>query len=165
MFYRWSADHPPKTMCYILAAVPSASDLKDGNKSYLAEGDVGAIEIWNVTRHPSSFHSINWNTRPERVALLGTVNFTETVDTLDSAVETDGKELRAPTPRFDCSGEFDLAVEIACKDCLLEFEQVFSSPPLGENEVTYSSSVVADESYQDLTYSRWDNMQTNFREI
>ncbi|KAJ7734438.1 hypothetical protein B0H16DRAFT_1207590, partial [Mycena metata] len=107
--------------------VSAAKDLIAAHKSYSSEGDVTAIEIWNVTspEEPTALQSISWNTRPARVSLLGTVNFTSR-----SVEDLTGQELRAPTPRFGCLGYMEITVEVTSAACRLEFDQIFSSPPL-----------------------------------
>jgi hypothetical protein len=131
MFYQWKTKSAwPK--CYISGWVSSSENLKLGNKHYTAEGDVTAIEIWNVSSplDSQSLKTMSWNNRPKRVSLMGTVNFTSH-DTQNRVKHLDGQELKTPTPLFHCSGDVDLTVEIACASCRLQFDQVFSDPPLG----------------------------------
>lgn len=73
---------------------------------------------------------MSWNTRPARISLLGTVSFTSR-DTQNILGYLDAQEIKAPTPRFDCLGDTEITVEVACAACQLEFDQVFSMPPLG----------------------------------
>jgi hypothetical protein len=131
MIYHWRSNSSwPK--CYLTAWVSSAEDLIAGNKSYSAAGDVTALEIWNVSTpaNPSSLKTMSWNTRPARIALLGTVNFTSRA--LQNRLHyLDAQELKDPTPRFDCLGDTEITVEVTCKECQLRFEQIFSMPPLG----------------------------------
>lgn len=129
MFYRWRVHHAPETRCYIIAMVPEPTPLAASTKPYVAEGNVSAIEIWNVT-HPGPLHSLSWNTRPQRVSLLGTVEFAPP-PVYDGHTQ-DAKELWTPTPMFDCSDDLVLTIEIACQDCRIEFEQTFDPPALGE---------------------------------
>jgi hypothetical protein len=65
-------------MCYLTGWVSAAEDLIAGHKSYISEGNVTSIEIWNLTSPENSktLKTISWNTRQTRVTLLGTVNFT-----------------------------------------------------------------------------------------
>lgn len=131
MFYHWKlGGHWPT--CYISGWVSSHSELIAGNKSYMAEGDVTAIEIWNVSTPADrkSLKTMSWNTRPERLSIMGTVNFTSD-DIQKQTQELDGQELKWPTPRFDCRGRVDLTVEITCGSCHLKFDQIFSDPALG----------------------------------
>lgn len=123
MFFQWDIGSRPFDLCYIAAVVPRPEKL--AQKSYTLSGDVSAIEIWNVTNpNPNTrLRAISWNTRPERLSLLGTVNFT-----YDKPM--DGWQLKSPTPRFDCPDGM-YTIEVACKDCRLEFTQVFSMPALG----------------------------------
>ncbi|KAF7354387.1 hypothetical protein MVEN_01127500 [Mycena venus] len=131
MIYHWMTNSPWQ-MCYISGFVSPSELLVAGNKSYRSEGDLSAIEIWNVTTpaNTGTLTALSWNTRPARISLLGTVNFTS-VEAQRRTLQLDGQELRPPTPRFHCLGETEITVEVACKACHLEFEQVFSTPPLG----------------------------------
>jgi hypothetical protein len=131
MFYHWKYNSTwPR--CYISGWVSPHDKLVAANKSYIAEGDVTAIEIWNVSSltDSESLTTMSWNTRPNRLSLMGTVNFTSR-DIQSQIEHLDGQELRAPTPLFGCSGWVDLTVEIACKSCRLQFDQIFSAPALG----------------------------------
>ncbi|KAJ7625239.1 hypothetical protein DFH06DRAFT_1481296 [Mycena polygramma] len=65
----------------------------------------------------------------KRLSLLGTVNFT-TRETQNWLGYLDGQEIKEPTPRFDCLGDTEITVELVCRSCRLEFDQVFSMPPL-----------------------------------
>ncbi|KAH7927402.1 hypothetical protein BV22DRAFT_1031891 [Leucogyrophana mollusca] len=127
MFFRWRMENANNSRCYVTAVVPNATEALQGNKSYVAEGDVSAIEIWNVSYSAISA-AMSWNTRPPRQSLLGTVNFSPVPQGYDP--ERAGIELRPPTPLFDCGGDSRIAIEVACNDCRLNFEQVFSSPPM-----------------------------------
>ncbi|KAH7918914.1 hypothetical protein BV22DRAFT_890949 [Leucogyrophana mollusca] len=130
MFYRFGImKNAPNSTCYVVAAVPNASKLLAGNKSYVSEGDVSAIEIWKVSYNASQTE-LSWNTRPRRESLLGTVSFTPLPEVYDPEDERDGMELRPPTPLFECDGDSRIAIEVTCSDCRLNFEQVFSDPPL-----------------------------------
>ena len=131
MFYHWKLKDRWPT-CYISGWVSSHSRLIAGNKSYMAEGDVTAIEIWNVSTPADrkSLKTMSWNTRPERLSIMGTVNFTSH-DIQEQTPELDGQELKWPTPLFDCRGRVDLTVEITCGSCHLQFDQIFSDPALG----------------------------------
>ena len=131
MFYRWKLNGRDLGKCYIWAVVPERSTLEKGGKSYYSEGDVTEIEIWNVTTSVHKPTSFSWNTRPLRQNLLGTVNFTTQPIPNIRTDGYDGKELKAPTPRLPCAGETTIMLEIACKSCKLEFDQVFSDPALG----------------------------------
>ncbi|KAJ7137852.1 hypothetical protein C8R44DRAFT_728052 [Mycena epipterygia] len=131
MIYHWRSNSTwPK--CYLSGWVSPVEQLIEGHKSYTAEGDVTAIEIWNVSTPPDrdALKTMSWNTRPARVSLLGTVNFTSRA-TQSRLGYLDALEIKAPTPRFGCLGDTELTVEVVCTACRLEFEQVFSMPPLG----------------------------------
>lgn len=132
MFYHWETT-TTRQRCYIGAWVSPPEKLAAANKSLVVEGDVTAIEIWNVSI-PTYPQTMSWNTRPNRLSLMGTVNFTRN-DIRNQIAGLDGQELRAPTPLFDCGGEVNLSVEIVCKSCHLQFDQIFTDPPLG----TYSA--------------------------
>jgi hypothetical protein len=128
MFYHWKTNTSwPR--CYISSWVSASKQLVAGNKSYIAEGDVTAIEIWNITP-PTDPTMMSWNTRPKRLSLMGTVNFTSR-EIQNQTPDLDGQELRSPTPLLNCRDEVDLTVEIACKSCRLQFDQIYTDPPLG----------------------------------
>ncbi|KAJ6620034.1 hypothetical protein B0H10DRAFT_1114977 [Mycena sp. CBHHK59/15] len=131
MVYHWRSNST-WSKCYLSGWVSSPERLIAGHKSYTAEGDVTAIEIWNLSTpaDPNSLKTMSWSTRPTRISLLGTVNFTSR-ETQSRLHYLDAQEIKAPTPRFDCLGDTQLTVEITCKACRLEFDQVFSMPPLG----------------------------------
>jgi hypothetical protein len=132
MIYHWRTIKLPSwPRCYISAWVPSNEELVQGNKSYAAEGDVTAVEIWKLsTTHPASLKTMSWNTRPERISLMGKVNFTSRY-IQNSVHELDGQQLKWPTPFVDCSGMVNITIEIVCTSCRLKFEQIFSLPALG----------------------------------
>ncbi|KZP33079.1 hypothetical protein FIBSPDRAFT_773570 [Athelia psychrophila] len=129
MFYRWATVNRAMTMCYISAVVPNITTLEAGDKTLYSEGDVGSIEVWNVTDPSGPLDNIKWNSRPTRISRLGSVNFAHTNFGIEDGV--DGWELKPPTPAFDCSGYFNITVELACNNCTVRFSQVESGPPLG----------------------------------
>ncbi|KAJ6585350.1 hypothetical protein B0H19DRAFT_419233 [Mycena capillaripes] len=132
MIYHWRSNSS-WSKCYLTAWVSSPEELAASHKSsYTSEGDVTALEIWNLSTptNPKSLKSMSWNTRPARISLLGTVNFTSR-ETQNRLGYLDAQEIKAPTPRFDCLGDTEITVEVLCKACRLEFDQVFSMPPLG----------------------------------
>jgi len=131
MFYHWKTKSAWRR-CYIAGWVSPPDRLVAGGKSYSAEGDVTAIEIWNVSAPADrrSLKSMSWNTRPQRLSLMGTVNFTSQLDQKRYRKLT-GQQLKLPTPLFNCKGDVDLTVEVTCSACRLEFDQIFSDPPLG----------------------------------
>lgn len=134
MFYRWNLRLPANSRCYIDAILPTVSVLEAGGKNYTGSGELDNIEIWNVSStSPRSIKHISWNSRPQRVSLLGTVAFIPR-----RSGYADGKELKPPTPLFECGGSNRLTVEIACRACQLEFRQVFSDPPLGNSQDPFS---------------------------
>ncbi|KAF7298790.1 hypothetical protein MIND_00826600 [Mycena indigotica] len=138
MIYRWKTKSNWPT-CYLTGWVSPRAELSAGNKSYSARGDMTAIQVWLVeaTRSPNldlSKSGVSWNTKPHRISLLGTLNFTSHADQ-EGRSYLDGQELKPPTPRFPCLGQTEITVELAfgddCVGCRLQFEQVFSMPPLG----------------------------------
>ncbi|KAJ7486202.1 hypothetical protein B0H11DRAFT_2017345 [Mycena galericulata] len=132
MIYHWRTNSSwPK--CYLTGWVSSPEELMAGHKTgYTSEGDITAIEIWNLSAPAdrNTLKTMSWNTRPERLSLLGTVNFTSRA-AQNRLGCLDAQEIKAPTPRFDCLGDTEITVELACVGCRLEFDQVFSMPPLG----------------------------------
>ncbi|KAJ7123102.1 hypothetical protein C8R44DRAFT_621619, partial [Mycena epipterygia] len=135
MIYQWrSTSTWPK--CYITAWVSPLEQLIAAHKSYTSDGDVTAIQIWNVSAptQRNALDTMSWNTRPERLSLLGTVNFTSR-ETQNRLAYLDAQELRAPTPRFNCLGHTEITVEVACTACRLEFDQIFSVPALGSYSI------------------------------
>lgn len=131
MIYHWRTISK-WPMCYITGWVSPSKDLIAGHKSYISEGNITSIEIWNLTapEDRKKLKALSWNTRPVRVSLLGTVNFTG-IDMQRGVWDLEGHELRAPTPRFECLGDTEITVEVACTACRLEFNQIFSNPALG----------------------------------
>lgn len=133
MIYRWKRKGHRHGQCYLKAIVPNPATLRASGKSYQAEGDFREIEVWNVSALVHKPTSLSWNTRPIRQNLLGTVNFTNQPALIGQATEKgyDGKELRAPTPRIPCAGVTTITLEISCKSCRLEFDQIATDPALG----------------------------------
>lgn len=133
MIYRWKRKGRRGGQCYLKAIVPSSATLRASGKSYQAKGDFREIEVWNVTALVHKPTSLSWNTRPIRQNLLGTVNFTNQPALIGRETEKgyDGKELRTPTPRIPCAGVTTITLEISCKSCRLEFDQIATDPALG----------------------------------
>ncbi|KAH7920205.1 hypothetical protein BV22DRAFT_1133247 [Leucogyrophana mollusca] len=129
MFYRFRMKNPANSTCYVFAPVPTPAKLQSSNKSYVSEGDVSAIEIWNIS-YWALPAALSWNTRPPRQSLMGTVNFAPPPEIYNPEDERDGMELRPPTPLFDCGGDSRIAFEVTCSDCKLSFEQIMSDPAL-----------------------------------
>ena len=129
MLYSWYMEKPPNTRCYIDAVVPNAETLKAANKSYTGSGDLDNIQVWRVAT-PANSKALSWNSRPERLALLGTLSFIHQEKT---GILQDGRELRSPTALVDCGGleEVQVTVEVVCESCNLELEQIFTNPGLG----------------------------------
>jgi hypothetical protein len=82
-------------MCYITGWVSPSKDLIAGHKSYISEGNITSIEIWNLTapEDRTKLKALSWNTRPTRVSLLGTVNFTG-IDMQRGVWDLEGHELQ-----------------------------------------------------------------------
>ncbi|KAH7920212.1 hypothetical protein BV22DRAFT_1040106 [Leucogyrophana mollusca] len=129
MFYRFHMKNPANSTCYVFAPVPTPAKLQSSNKTYVAEGNVNAIEIWNVS-YSALPAALSWNTRPPRQSLMGTVNFAPPPEVSNPEDYRDGMELRPPTPLFDCGGDSQIAFEVACSDCKLSFQQIMSDPAL-----------------------------------
>ncbi|KAJ7701477.1 hypothetical protein B0H17DRAFT_924277 [Mycena rosella] len=117
--YHWSSSSWPQ--CYLTVWVSAAEELIAGHKSYTAEGDVTGIEIWNLGA-PADRSALKTmlEYRARLVSLLGTVNFTSRA-TQSRLKYLDAQELKPPTPRFDCLGDREITVEVACAACRLEF--------------------------------------------
>lgn len=116
MIYHWKAKPGKWPRCYITACVATPDQLAAGNKSYTTEGDIMAIEIWNVStpQDSASLKTLSWNTRPGRLSLLGTVNFTSHY-AQSQVPALHGQELRWPTALFNCSDMVNMAVEITLR--------------------------------------------------
>jgi len=62
---------------------------------------------------------------------MGTVAFLPEKDKIEQLHVEDGWQSLMPT-RFSCGKKATVSIEVACEGCKLEFEQLFSIPPLGE---------------------------------
>ncbi|KAG1748352.1 uncharacterized protein EDB91DRAFT_1327650 [Suillus paluster] len=129
MFYQWHLGRSKFTSCYIDSVVPTPENGLAANKTYTASGSLTEIQIWNVTTPVEGMKSLSWNTRPQRIALMGTVAFLPEKEKIEQLHFEDGWQLRLPT-RFSCGKKTTVSIEVACVGCRLEFEQIFSSPPL-----------------------------------
>ncbi|KIM89627.1 hypothetical protein PILCRDRAFT_812454 [Piloderma croceum F 1598] len=130
MFYQWHMPSSQFTSCYIDGFVPTPEEGRRVNKTYTSSGSLTTIQVWNVTTLTKRMENFSWNTRPQRIALMGTVAFLPEKERSDQLNYEDGWQLRAPTPRFACGEKATYTIEVACKGCKLEFEQIFSSPAL-----------------------------------
>lgn len=73
--------------------------------------------------------SLSWNSRPQRIALMGTVAFLPEKEKIEQLELEDGWQSLMPT-RFSCGEKAIVSIEVTCEGCRLEFEQLFSDPPL-----------------------------------
>lgn len=130
MFFQWHLGRSRFTSCYIDSIVPTVEDGLSANKSYIASGSLTKIQIWNVTTPAEDMMSLSWNTRPRRIALMGTVAFLPEKEKIEQLGLEDGWQSQLAT-RFSCGKKASvITVEVACDGCRIEFEQLFSVPPL-----------------------------------
>lgn len=130
MFFQWHLGRSRFTSCYIDSIVPTVEDGLAANKSYTSSGSITEIQIWNVTTPVEGITSLSWNTRPQRIALMGTVAFLPEKEKIEQLGLEDGWQSQLAT-RFSCGKEASVVtVEVACDSCRIEFEQLFSIPPL-----------------------------------
>lgn len=130
MFFQWHLGRSKFTSCYIDSIVPTVEDGLAANKSYISSGSITEIQIWNVTTPPEGMRSLSWNTRPQRIALMGTVAFLPEKEKVEQLGLEDGWQSQLAT-RFSCGKKASVVtVEVACDSCRIEFEQLFSVPPL-----------------------------------
>ncbi|KAG1736943.1 hypothetical protein EDD22DRAFT_959693 [Suillus occidentalis] len=109
---------------------PTVEDGLAANKSYTASGSITEIQIWNVTTPAEGMMSLSWNTRPRRIALMGTVAFLPEKEKIEQLGLEDGWQSQLAT-RFSCGKKASVVtIEVACDSCNIEFEQLFSIPPL-----------------------------------
>ncbi|KAG1809627.1 uncharacterized protein BJ212DRAFT_1302471 [Suillus subaureus] len=110
--------------------VPTVEDGLAANKFYISSGSITEIQIWNVTTPVEGMTSLSWNTRPQRIALMGTVAFLPEKEKIEQLGLEDGWQSQLAT-RFSCGKEASVVtVEVACDSCRIEFKQLFSVPPL-----------------------------------
>ncbi|KAG1764514.1 hypothetical protein EDD22DRAFT_845810 [Suillus occidentalis] len=116
-----------------LAISTASSTVEDGlaaNKSYTASGSITEIQIWNVTTPAEGIMSLSWNTRPQQIALMGTVAILPEKEKIEQLGLEDGWQSQLAT-RFSCGKKASVVtIEVACDSCNIEFEQLFSIPPL-----------------------------------
>ncbi|KAG1876363.1 hypothetical protein F4604DRAFT_1680529 [Suillus subluteus] len=129
MFFQWHLRKSKFTSCYIDSVVAPPEDGLAANKTYTSSGSLTHIQIWNVTTPTESMKSLSWNSRPQRIALMGTVAFLPQKEKIEQLELEDGWESLLPT-RFSCGEKMTVSIEVACEGCRLEFEQLFSFPPL-----------------------------------
>ncbi|KAG1735315.1 uncharacterized protein EDB91DRAFT_1083769 [Suillus paluster] len=130
MFYQWHLGTSKFTSCYIDSVVPTPDDGLEANKTYTSSGSLTEIQIWNVTTPVEGMKRLSWNSRPQRIALMGTVAFLPEKEKIEQLHFEDGWQSQLPT-RFSCGKKATVSIEVACDSCKLEFEQIFSIPPLG----------------------------------
>ncbi|OJA17408.1 hypothetical protein AZE42_13147 [Rhizopogon vesiculosus] len=88
------------------------------NKTYTSSGSLTHIQIWNVTTLTEAVRSLSWNSRPQRIALMGTVAFLPEKEKIEQVELEDGWQSLIPT-RFSCDEEWhqvtDLKLINLCK--------------------------------------------------
>ncbi|KAG2038445.1 hypothetical protein BDR03DRAFT_954815 [Suillus americanus] len=129
MFFQWHLSKRKFKSCYIDSVVLSPEEGLAANKTYTSSGSLTQIQIWNVTTPKKSMKSLSWNSRPQRIALMGTVAFLPGREKIEQLELEDGWQSLMPT-RFSCGKKMTVSIEVACEGCRLEFEQVFSRPAL-----------------------------------
>lgn len=130
MFFQWHLGRSRFTSCYIDSIVPTVEDGLAANKSYTSSGSITEIQIWNVTTPAEGIMNLSWNTRPQRIALMGTVAFLPEKQKIEQLGLEDGWQSQLAT-RFSCENKASVVtIEVACDSCRIEFEQLFSIPPL-----------------------------------
>ncbi|KAG1861274.1 hypothetical protein F4604DRAFT_1788281 [Suillus subluteus] len=129
MFFQWHLRKSKFKSCYIDSVVVPPEDGLAANKTYTSSGSLTQIQIWNVTTPTKPMKSLSWNSRPQRIALMGTVAFFPEKEKQELLDLEDGWQSLMPT-RFSCGEKMTVSIEVACEGCRLEFEQLFSSPPL-----------------------------------
>lgn len=132
MFYQFRIKENNFQWCYIEAVVPTAQAAAEGGKSFVGSGDLYNIQIWNVSA-PQKLESMSWNTRPERVELMGTVAWLNERERMKVLDWEDGWQMKPQAPRFPCNGHKWMTFEVACDNCTLEFDQIFSDPAMGKS--------------------------------
>ncbi|KAG1765971.1 hypothetical protein EV702DRAFT_1151015 [Suillus placidus] len=126
MFFQWHLGRSRFTSCYIGSIVPTVEDGLAANKSYTSSGPIPEIQIWNVTTPAEGMMGLSWNTRPQRIALIGTVAFLPEKEKIEWLGLEDGWQSQLAT-RFSCGEEASvITVEIAYNSGRIEFEQLFS---------------------------------------
>lgn len=76
---------------------------------------------------------MSWNTRPERVELMGIVAWLDERARMKVLDWEDGWQMKPQAPRFPCNGHKWMTFEVTCDNCTLEFDQIFSDPPMGKS--------------------------------
>jgi hypothetical protein len=118
--------------CYIESIIPTVEDGLVANKTYSSSGSITEIQIWNVTAPAERMTSLNWNTQPRRIALMGTVAFLPEKENIEQLGLEDGWQSQLAT-RFSCGKEASfITIEVACDNCRIKFKQLFAIPLLGE---------------------------------
>lgn len=132
MFYQFRIKENNFQWCYIDAVVPTAEAAAKGGKSFVGSGDLYNIQVWNVSA-PQKLESMSWNTRPERVELMGIVAWLDERARMKVLDWEDGWQMKPQAPRFPCNGHKWMTFEVTCDNCTLEFDQIFSDPPMGKS--------------------------------
>lgn len=119
MILQWQTPQDGVEDCAIAGVFPIEAER--GGKPFMAAGNTHAIEVWNVTAEEViSPSSLNYQTRPSRGILLGTLNVTE--------------DMRDKTHWFVCPEGRIQTVELTCptENCAVEFLMNFQLPMLSE---------------------------------
>ncbi|KAG1728484.1 uncharacterized protein EDB91DRAFT_1313711 [Suillus paluster] len=95
MFYQWQFGPSKFTSCYIDSVVPTLEDGLVANKTYTSSGTLTEIQIWNVTTPVEGTTSLSWNTRPQRIALMGTITFLPEKEKIEQLHFEDGSAVAA----------------------------------------------------------------------
>ncbi|TFY69837.1 hypothetical protein EVJ58_g200 [Rhodofomes roseus] len=130
MFYQFRIKPNKFKWCYIDAVVPTPERGAEAGKFYTGSGNLLNIQVWNVSYPQQRMDSLSWNTRPERLELLGIVAWMPEKERMEKLDWEDGWQLKPQTPRFDCTEKKWFTFEMSCDNCTLEFEQIFSDPAM-----------------------------------
>jgi len=71
---------------------------------------------------------------------MGTIAFLPENEKIKQLQFEDGWQSQLST-QFSCGEKATVSIEVACDSCRIEFEQLFSSPPLGERSCVYTFGV------------------------
>lgn len=138
MFFQWRYAPSRFRTCYIGTAMPDdPAKAIAANKTYTSSGSLEGIKVWLVETPPldsPTMKNLSWATRLERLGLLGTIAFynMNEPENVEKLGLEDGWQLEVPTLRFECWQGGSITIEVTCETCYLEFDQLFSLPPLGE---------------------------------
>ncbi|KAH9924181.1 uncharacterized protein B0H18DRAFT_955577 [Fomitopsis serialis] len=130
MFYQFRMKPNAFKWCYVDAVVPTPERGAEAGKTFTGSGNLLNIQVWNTSYPQQRMEGLSWNSRPERLELLGTVSWMPEKERMEKLEWEDGWQLKPQTPRFDCSEKKWFTFEVSCDNCTLEFEQIFSDPPM-----------------------------------